>query len=172
MIVIAKTAKVSPMADIEDSQRGTRIVIEDGAVIDSFVKIKPAGGVGDLRVGPRSVINSGCVLYTGNGVDIGAAVAIAANCTFAPANDRFDDPDRLIMDQGFMPSRGGIVIEDDVWIGANCVLLDGALVRRGCVIAAGSVVRGELPAYSVCRGVPAKPVGKRGGGDNDGGKAC
>ena len=37
--------------------------------------------------------------------------------------------------------RGGIVIEDDVWIGANCVLLDGAVLRRGCVVGAGSLVR-------------------------------
>ena len=47
-----------------------------------------------------------------------------------------------------------LVIEDDVWIGANVVLLDGAVLRRGCVIGAGSVVRGEVPAYSVQGGNP------------------
>lgn len=163
MIVIAPSARVSPLADIEDSVRGTRIVIEEGAVIDSFVKIKPAGGSGDLRIGPRSVINSGCVLYTGNGIDIGARVAVAANCTFAPTNHRIDDPDRPIIEQGFMPSRGGIVVEDDVWIGANVVLLDGAVLRRGCVVGAGAVVRGELPAGSINMGVPARTTGWRGG---------
>jgi virginiamycin A acetyltransferase len=168
MLIIAATARISPLADIEDSRRGSRIIVEDGAVVDSFVKIKPAGGSGDLRIGPRSIINSGCVLYTGNGVDIGAHVAVAANCTFAPTNHRFDDPDRLIMEQGFLPSRGGIIVEDDVWIGANVVLLDGAILRRGCVVGAGSVVRGELPAYSVNVGVPARTVGRRGekGGDD------
>lgn len=163
MLIIDPTARVSPLADIEDSTRGTRIVVEAGAVVDSFVKIKPAGGSGDLRIGARSVINSGCVLYTGNGVDIGRHVAVAANCVFAPTNHRFDDPDRLIMEQGFMPSRGGIIVEDDVWIGANATLLDGAVLRRGCVIGAGAVVRGEIPALAICVGAPARIVGWRGG---------
>jgi acetyltransferase-like isoleucine patch superfamily enzyme len=53
------------------------------------------------------------------------------------------------------------VIEDDVWIGANCVLLDGALLRRGCVIGAGSLVRGEVEAYSVQAGNPLVRRGER-----------
>lgn len=164
MLIIAETARVSALADIEDSVRGSRIVIEERAVIDSFVKIKPTGGSGDLRIGFRSVINSGCVIYTGNGVDIGAHVAVAANCTFAASNHAISDPDRPIMEQGFMPSRGGIIVEDDVWIGANSVLLDGAILRRGCVVGAGSVVRGEIPANAVCVGAPARVVGRRGEG--------
>ena len=97
-------------------------------VIDAFVKIKPAGGSGDVVIGRGTVINSGCVLYTGNGIRIGRNVLIAANCTLAPTNHAFADPDRPIREQGFQPSRGGIVIGDDVWIGANCVLLDGATI--------------------------------------------
>jgi acetyltransferase-like isoleucine patch superfamily enzyme len=157
----APTARISPLADIEDSVRGTKIVVEDGAVIDAFVKIKPAGGSGDVVIGRGSVINSGCVIYTGNGVTIGAHVAIAANCTFAATNHEFRDRNKLIMQQGFQPSRGGIVIEDDVWIGANVVLLDGAILRQGCVIAAGSVVRGEVAAYTINAGNPLRVVGQR-----------
>ena len=71
------------MADIEDSVRGSSIVIEDGVSIDSFVKIKPAGGDGDVVIGRDTTINSGVVIYTGNGVRIGANVAIAANTTIA-----------------------------------------------------------------------------------------
>ena len=48
-----------------------------------------------------------------------------------------------IIDQGHAKSKGGIVIEDNVWIGANCVLLDGTHIGEGSVIAAGSVVREE-----------------------------
>jgi virginiamycin A acetyltransferase len=101
------------------------------------------------------------VIYTGNGVSIGANVAIAANCTLAPTNHEFHDKAKNINEQGFMKSRGGIVIEDDVWIGANAVLLDGAVVRRGAVIGAGSVVRDELPAYSINVGSPAQTIGYR-----------
>ena len=161
MIVIHATARVSPLADIEDSVRGTRIEIGEHSVVDSFVKFKPAGGSGDVLIGARTVINSGCVLYTGNGITIGDNVAIAANCTFAPVNHGYSDRHRLIREQGFLPSKGGIVIEDDVWIGANCVLLDGAVLRQGCVVGAGSVVRGEVEAYSVNVGQPLRTVGRR-----------
>lgn len=162
MLRISPAAKISPHADIEDSVRGTLIKIADGAVIDSFVKIKPAGGSGDLVIGENTVINAGCVLYTGNGLVIGRDCAVAANCTFAPTNHRFAARNEPIVRQGFMPSRGGIVVEDDVWIGANCVLLDGAMLRRGCVVGAGSVVRGELPAWSINVGSPTRVIGYRG----------
>lgn len=161
MLVISPEAYVSPLADIEDSQRGSRIEIGVGSHIDSFVKIKPVGGNGDVVIGRYSYINSGTVIYSGNGISIGDHVLIAANCTLAPVNHEFRDRQKLIVEQRFMPSRGGIVIEDDVWIGANCVVLDGAILRRGCVVAAGSVVRGELPAYAVCAGIPAVQKGAR-----------
>jgi acetyltransferase-like isoleucine patch superfamily enzyme len=155
MLIISSEAHVSPLADIEDSQRGSRIEIGVGCQIDSFVKIKPVGGSGDVVIGEQSYINSGTVIYSGNGVRIGDHVLIAANCTLAPINHEFRDRRKLIVEQRFMPSRGGIIIEDDVWIGANCVILDGAIIRQGCVVAAGSVVRGELPAYGVYAGSPA-----------------
>jgi len=164
-IEIAQTARVSDLADIEDSVRGSRIVVGAHSVIDSFVKIKPAGGAGDVVIGEHVTINSGCVLYTGNGIRIGNHVAIAANCVFAPVNHEIADRDRLIVEQGFAPSRGGIVIEDDVWLGAGVVLLDGAVLRRGCVVGALSLVRKELPPYSINIGNPVRTTGYRGGGE-------
>ncbi len=161
MIEIDARAKVSGLADIEDSVRGSRIVVGAHSVIDSFVKVKPVGGSGDLIIGEWTFINSGCVLYTGNGIWIGNHVAVAANCTFAPVNHAYRDRNRLIREQGFLQSKGGIVVEDDVWIGANCVLLDGAILRQGCVIAAASVVRSEVPAYSVNAGQPLRVVAWR-----------
>jgi acetyltransferase-like isoleucine patch superfamily enzyme len=130
-------------------------------VIDAFVKIKPVGGNGDVRIGAYSYVNSGVVIYSGNGVEVGRDVLIAANCTLAPVDHEFAARDRTIREQRFRPGKGGIVIEDDVWIGANTVLLDGAVVRRGCVIGAASVVRGELEPYSINVGTPTRIVGYR-----------
>lgn len=161
MIEIHPEARISPLADIEDSVRGTRILIGAGSAVDSFVKFKPAGGSGDVLIGERTVINSGCVLYSGNGIRIGSDVAIAANCTFAPVNHAYQDKSRRINQQGFLPGKGGIVIEDDVWIGANCVILDGAILRQGCVIGAGAIVRGEIAAYTVHAGNPLRQIGMR-----------
>lgn len=162
MLTIDPTAKISPFADIEPSTRGTLIQIGARTVVDAFVKIKPAGGSGEVVIGDDCAINSGVVMYTGNGIRIGDAVLIAANCTLAPTNHAFGDTARRIRDQGFQPSRGGIVIGDDVWLGANVVVLDGAMIGQGCVVAAGSVVRGELEPYSIYAGIPATRVGARG----------
>ncbi|MBN9672663.1 acyltransferase [Roseibium aggregatum] len=158
---IDPTARISNLADIEDSVRGTVIRIGARSVIDSFVKIKPAGGSGDVEIGENVTLNSGCVIYTGHGLKIGNNVAIAANCTFAPVNHAFADRTRPIVEQGFQPSRGGITIGNDVWIGANCVFLDGAVVNTGCVIGAGTVVKGTIPAYTIVAGNPMRTIGTR-----------
>lgn len=161
MIIIDPSARVSALADIEDSVRGTRIVVGPRVTIDAFVKIKPAGGSGDVVIGAGSTINAGCVLYSGNGITIGENVAVAANCTFAPVNHAYADRNVPIVSQGFGPSKGGLIIGDDVWIGANCVLLDGARIGQGCVIAAASVVRGELEPYGIYGGNPLRLMGQR-----------
>jgi acetyltransferase-like isoleucine patch superfamily enzyme len=158
MLIISNKAKVSPLADVEDSVKGSKIVIEEGVVIDSFVKIKAAGGLGDVYIGPFTVINSGTVIYVGNGVTIGRNVSIASNCTIAPTNHEILKKGVIIQKQAFMPSRGGIIIEDDVWIGANTVLLDGAILRHGCVIGAASLVRSEVQAYSINVGNPLRLI--------------
>jgi acetyltransferase-like isoleucine patch superfamily enzyme len=155
---ISPLARVSPLADIERSVRGNQVVVADNVTIDSFVKIKFAGGDGDVSIGQASYLNSGVVIYSGNGVRIGEGVLVAANSTFAATNHAYRERDRTIIEQRFMPSKGGIVVEDDCWIGANCVLLDGTHLRRGCVVAAGTVLKGEWPEYAMIAGNPAKIV--------------
>lgn len=161
MIEISPFAKVSTLADIEDSTRGTRIIIEAGVVVDAFVKIKPVGGSGDVYIGKNSYINSGVVIYSGNGVTLGQGVLVAANCTFAPVNHEHRARGKTIIEQRFQPSKGGILVEDDVWIGANCVILDGAILRKGCVVGASSLVKGELAPYSINVGNPVRAIGVR-----------
>lgn len=161
MLIISDKAKISPLSDIEDSLRGSRIEIEEGVSIDSFVKIKPVGGFGDLFIGRNSFINSGCVLYTGNGIRIGQGVLIAANCTLAPVNHKYRQRDKTIIEQRFGDSKGGIVIEDDVWIGAGTVILDGATIQTGAVIGACSLVSHLVAAYSINAGNPLKCLGFR-----------
>lgn len=152
---ISPRARVSALADIEQSTRGSHVAVDDDAMIDSFVKIKFAGGEGNVTIGSRCYLNSGVVIYSGHGVTLGKGVLVAANTTFAATNHAYERRDMTIIEQRFMPSRGGIVVEDDCWIGANCVLLDGTILRRGCVVAAGTIVRGEWPAYAVIGGQPA-----------------
>ncbi len=165
---IDPSAQISRLADLEPSARGTRLVVGARSTIDAFVKIKFAGGGGAIAIGADCRINSGCVLYCGHGITFGNEVLVAAGCVFVPANHAIADTSRSIRVQGHLPGKGGVVIEDDVWIGANCVFLDGALVRRGSVINAGSVVSGEISAYSVAGGSPARVLKAREGSTDHG----
>ena len=168
MLDIADTARISRLADIEDSVKGSRIVIGEHVTIDSFVKIKPAGGLGDVVIGAHTIINSGVVIYTGNGMTMGRHVMVAANCVFSPTSHEYRSRHKPIMYQGFKAAadlkggRAGIVIEDDVWLGAGCVVLEGAHLQQGVVVGAGSVVRGVLQAYGIYAGNPLKLLGYRG----------
>lgn len=161
MLKIAATASISRFADIEDSIKGSIIEIGEHCMVDSFVKIKPAGGSGNIIIGSYCYINAGSVLYVGNGIRMGDNVLIAANCTLAPTNHTISNPDLPIRLQGFAPSKGGIVIENDVWVGAGCVILDGAVLERGCVIGANSTVSGRVEAFSINVGSPLRKIGSR-----------
>lgn len=161
MIEIHPTAFVSPLADIEDSVKGSRIVVGPGSYIDAFVKIKAAGGTGDIVIGEQSFINSGCVLYVGNGITIGNNVSIAANCVLAPTNHEFADASVLHQRQGFRPSKGGIRIESDVWVGAGTVVLDGAHLSEGSIVGAMSLVRGMTIRFGIYAGNPLVLIGHR-----------
>jgi acetyltransferase-like isoleucine patch superfamily enzyme len=68
----------------------------------------------------------------------------------------FDDPNRPFVDQGI--TAQGIVVEDDVWLGAGAVLTDGVRVGKGAVVAAGAVVTRDVPPHTVVGGVPARPI--------------
>ena len=102
------------------------------------------------------------VLDGHGGLLIGEGVRIATHAVSIPANDVFDDTDAPIRVQG--ETRVGIRIEDDVWIGANAVVLDGCVVGKGSVVAAGAVVTGDVAPYSVVGGIPARGAANAGSG--------
>ena len=135
--------------------RGTRTVIGAGCQVDAFAVIRAIGGSGDVIIGPESFVGPHCVLYSGNGIRLGTHVLLGPHVCIVPTNHEFARRDVHIRHQGFMPSRGGVVVEDDVWIGANSVILDGSYIEQGAIVAAGSVVRGRVSSYSIWGGVPA-----------------
>lgn len=115
-------------------------------------------GVG-LIIGDYSGIGDHAHIGCSGGVVIGRDVIAGPYVTFHSQEHVTDDLFSVIRSQGTRESA--IVIEDDVWIGARSTFLAGALVRRGSIVAAGSVVRGEFPPFSVIGGVPAKVIKKR-----------
>lgn len=92
-------------------------------------------------------------------IHIGKNVAIGPGTVIRAANHRFDRRDRPIMLQGH--ERGAVTIEEDVWIGANCVILPGVNIGKGAVVGAGAVVTRSVAPFTVVGGVPARPIGLR-----------
>jgi acetyltransferase-like isoleucine patch superfamily enzyme len=146
---------------IHGSVRGTRILIGEGSELYDHVVIRCVGGEGDIVIGEHCYFNPGTVLYSGNGITMGSYVLLAAGVMLMPTNHASGRRDLPIRHQGFAESKGGIVIGDDVWIGANAVVLDGARIGKGAIIGAGSVVKGEVPPYEIWGGIPARKIGER-----------
>jgi acetyltransferase-like isoleucine patch superfamily enzyme len=90
------------------------------------------------------------------GVEIGDRVYTSPFTQIIAVNHVFDDPTMPFIEQGI--TAEGIVIEDDVWLGAGAVITDGVRVGKGAVVAAGAVVTKDVPPHTVVGGVPAKPI--------------
>ena len=99
------------------------------------------------------------MVYGQGGLIIGNGVRIATQSTILPSNHIFNRKDVMIFEQGL--SKQGIVIEDDVWIGAGVKVLDGVIIKKGCVIGANAVVNKSTEEYGIYVGVPAHLIRKR-----------
>lgn len=107
---------------------------------------------GDVEFGAHITVNP-YAMISGK-VPCGDGVRIASHVSIVGFNHGFDDPSVPIHTQKH--ESLGIVIEDDVWIGANAVVLDGVTMGKGAVIAAGAVVSKDVPPMASVGGVPAK----------------
>jgi acetyltransferase-like isoleucine patch superfamily enzyme len=113
---------------------------------------------GHIKIGSNTSININCNLS--GRIRIGDNTRIGSGTTIAGFNHKFKKKSSLIISQGL--SVIGINIGGDCWIGSNSLILDGANIKHGCVIAAGAVVtKNDYPAYSIIAGNPAKVIGFR-----------
>ena len=127
---------------------GRYSVIESGACINN--------AVGDVIIGDYTRIGLHNTII--GPVNIGHHVNLAQGITVTALNHNFEDSEKRIDEQGV--STTPVVIEDDVWIGANVVILPGVRVGTHSVVAAGAVVTKEVPPHSIVAGIPAKIIKK------------
>ncbi|MDO4310360.1 MAG: acyltransferase [Prevotella sp.] len=126
-----------------------RFSIGRRSVVESFSCINNA--VGDVVIGDHTRIGLHSTVI--GPVTIGSHVNLAQGITISALNHNFADSSLPIDAQGVSTSQ--IVIEDDVWIGANAVVLPGVRIGRHSVVAAGAVVTRDVPSGSLVAGVPA-----------------
>lgn len=134
------------------TSNGNYIKLGNNCIIDNNTIFKLWGGF--IEIGNNTFVNSFCVLNGHGGLKIGNNVLIGMNVSIVPSNHIFDSLEMPINLQD--NTNQGIVIEDDVWIGAGVIILDGVTIGHGAVIAAGSVVNKDVPNFAVVAGVPAK----------------
>lgn len=157
-------------------QRGANVFIGDRTVIfqdrdggevvlgdrvhlygDTYIQTGDAGAVAigsDTHIQPRCQFSAYKAPIT-----IGSKVQIAPDCAcYSYAHGIA--PERPIKEQP-LTTKGGITIEDDVWLGYRTIVLDGVSIGRGAVIGAGSVVTENIPPGAIAVGVPARVVKMR-----------
>jgi acetyltransferase-like isoleucine patch superfamily enzyme len=146
---------------IWQAQNGGEVKIGGRTHLHQEIIIETGAG-GSLLIGNDSHIQPRCQFsaYRGS-IKIGSNVQIAPFCAFYPYNHQFES-NQVIMDQD-LSSKGGIVIEDDAWLGVGVIVLDGVRIGRGAVIGAGAVVSADIPDASIAAGVPARVVRMRNG---------
>ncbi|NEO90351.1 MAG: acyltransferase [Moorea sp. SIO3G5] len=145
---------VTLQCNLEDSA----IHIGDRSIIRSSAMLISAQG--KIKIGSDCSVNPFCFLYGAGDLVIGNWVRIATHTVIVTSNYTFDDLDTPI---DLQPSiKKGVIIEDDVWIGAGVRILDGCRIGRGSVIGAGTVLTKSVEPYSVVVGVPGKVIRKRG----------
>lgn len=149
-VVVARTA-------IVECRGGGNIFIGDETEILDGVMLLTYGG--DIRIGARCSVNAYTVIYGHGNTTIGDDVLIAGHCMIIPNQHVFTSRETPIRIQG--NTSLGITIENDVWIGHGCSILDGVHIGKGAVIGAGSVVTKDVASYEVVGGVPAELIRNR-----------
>lgn len=124
----------------------------DYSVVESFSCINNA--VGDVIIGDHTRIGLHNTVI--GPVTIGSHVNLAQGITITALNHNFKDNIQRIDDQGV--STSPVIIGDDIWIGANAVVLPGVSIGNHSVVAAGAVVTKNVPPHSLVAGVPAKII--------------
>ncbi len=156
---------------------GNNVVFDDNSVIDA--KGENNNGItlgnnvligrgttisckgGDIEIGNYTNIGPLNTIISESKILIGEYVFTAGHLyMIAGGNHTFERKDIPIWKQPSI-SKGGIIIEDDVWIGASATILDGVKIRTGSIIGAATLVHRKMPAYSVAIGNPAQIIKKR-----------
>jgi len=144
-------AVLGPLAEVEYSRLASW---GPGCVISSFTKVKING---PFRMGRRvHIASGGFIEVSAGGLDIGNDVLVGPNCSILTSKYTYDRVGIPLHEQAM--TSVGVSIGDRTWIGAGSAILDGSRIGEDCIVSAGSVVSGVVPARSILLGNPAKVI--------------
>ena len=144
---------------IYQDQNGGPIEIGDRVRLQDDTHIQTAEN-GTVEIGADTHIHRGCQLTAAKtSIRIGCRVEIAARCAFY-TYDHGCAPAKSIAAQP-LQTKGGIMIEDEVWLGYGVIVLSGVRIGKGAVVGAGAVVTRDVPPGAIAVGVPARVVKMR-----------
>ena len=124
----------------------------DVYIMSSCMIQTPSG----IELGDYTRINHHTVLSGHGHLKIGKYVMVGNNCNILTSLHGFQDVSIPMMHQGI--TYGPVTIEDDVWIGANVVIMPDVIIGKGAIIGANAVVTEDVPPYAIVGGVPAKLI--------------
>lgn len=126
-----------------------------GRNITYYPNIKFSPGT-NMKLGSHVDFAWGVLVTTGGGVEIGDRVLIGYGSKILSTNHVIPENKGKIFYSGHVKKK--VTIENDVWIGANCIIVAGVTIGEGAVIAAGSVVTKDVSPFTIVGGVPAKLI--------------
>ncbi|MEZ4888275.1 MAG: acyltransferase [Chitinophagales bacterium] len=129
-----------------------QFTIDDRSLIESFAVVN--NGLGDVHIGKDTLIGLSNSLI--GPLRVGNDVMFAQNVILSGLNHGYEDITTPIRQQKCTTSE--IVVEDNVWIGANAIVTAGVRIGKNSIVAAGSVVTKDVPFYTIVAGNPAKPI--------------
>jgi acetyltransferase-like isoleucine patch superfamily enzyme len=161
-ISFGKTVTLGPNVEINAMsihgiKFGNNVSVQRNTLIECTGVIRALGE--GLTIGNNVGISPNCFIQVRGKVDIGSNVMIGPYVCILSENHITTSVEMPMITQG--ESRKGILIKDDVWIGAGAKILDGVIIGKGCVIAAGAVVNKNVEDYTIVGGVPAKVLKSR-----------
>ena len=136
---------------------GDNVSIQRNTIIECTGVIRHLGEA--LEIGNNVGIAQNCFIQVRGKVTIGNDVMFGPGVSIFSEDHGFSDTDIPMIEQPEI--RKGVTIENDVWIGARAVILDGVTIGKGSIIAAGSIVKSSVPPYSIVVGVPGKVLRSR-----------
>lgn len=137
------------------------VTIEGGTALDEGVILLCSGGAKPNKL----VIRQGTYINRYTMIDAHQQVEIGRNCMIGPqcyiTDGNHGDVLGITINQQAMQSRP-VIIEDDVWLGAQVIVLQGVRIGNGAIVGAGAVVSEDIPSNTIAVGVPARVVKRRG----------